>query len=141
ARQRIMAGMSAKLAQAAYGAALALALGVLAPLAWAAMPDAAPAAAGPAPAPSAPSTRIILLGTTGGPGIKRRRSNPAALLVVNGRPYLIDAGAGVLHQLGLAGYAPWQVRTVFITHNHMDHNAGLEPLISYSWYSLNQNLG
>lgn len=141
--QRILVGMSARLAQAAYRAGLALALGVLAPLAWAAMPDAVPAAAGtaPAPAPVAPSTRVVLLGTTGGPGIKRRRSNPAALLVVNGRPYLVDAGAGVLHQLGLAGYAPWQVRTVFITHNHMDHNAGLAPLISYSWYSLNQNLG
>ncbi|MEO8746168.1 MAG: MBL fold metallo-hydrolase [Rhodanobacter sp.] len=101
----------------------------------------AAASALPAHAASVPSTRVVLLGTTGGPGIKRARSNPASLLIVNGTPYLIDAGAGVLRQLALAGYAPWQVRTIFITHNHMDHNAGLEPLISYSWYSLNQNLG
>ena len=143
--RRILAGMSARMTRVAHRMGLALVLGMLAPLALAATADALPATAGTSPslspAPVAPSTRIILLGTTGGPGIKRRRSNPAALLVVNGRPYLIDAGAGVLHQLGLAGYAPWQVRTVFITHNHMDHNAGLEPLISYSWYSLNQNLG
>lgn len=118
---------------------------VLLPLAAMAAPaprNAVPAGAAlPAGAATVPSTRIVLLGTTGGPGIKRTRSNPASLLIVDGTPYLIDAGAGVLHQLALAGYAPWQVRTVFITHNHMDHNAGLEPLISYSWYSLNQNLG
>lgn len=121
----------------------AWALALLLPAAAVATSQGATQAAGAAPANVAtvPSTRIVLLGTTGGPGIKRTRSNPAALLIVDGTPYLIDAGAGVLHQLGLAGYAPWQVRTVFITHNHMDHNAGLEPLISYSWYSVNQNLG
>lgn len=138
-RRRILASMQRKSINACM-----LMVAFLLPLAaMAASPGAtqATASTGPASAATVPSTRIVLLGTTGGPGIKRTRSNPASLLIVDGTPYLIDAGAGVLRQLALAGYAPWQMRTVFITHNHMDHNAGLEPLISYSWYSLNQNLG
>ena len=44
-------------------------------------------------------TRIILLGTAAGPIMRISRSQPATLLVVDGRPYLIDAGSGVTRQL------------------------------------------
>src|SRR6266542_3310819 len=39
-------------------------------------------------------TRIILLGTKGGPTLSTRtnRSNPATLIVINDVPYLIDCG-------------------------------------------------
>lgn len=78
-------------------------------------------------------TRIILLGTGGGPVARKFRSQPANLLVVNGKPYLIDAGAGVVRQLAWAGYQPPSIRTIFITHHHIDHDAGLEPLMSFIW--------
>ncbi len=80
-------------------------------------------------------TRIILLGTGGGPVARKFRSQPASLLVVNGKPYLVDAGAGVVRQLTLAGFQPPQIRTIFITHHHIDHDAGLEPLMSFIWFN------
>lgn len=83
--------------------------------------------------PSASSTRLILLGTGAGPIPRKERSQPANLLIVGGRPYLIDAGNGVARQLAHAGYHPSDVRTVFITHNHMDHNADIGALISFAW--------
>jgi ribonuclease BN (tRNA processing enzyme) len=81
------------------------------------------------------SVRLILLGTNGGPSADQTRSQPANLLVVDGKPYLIDAGDGVARQLSRAGFAPDQIRTIFITHHHIDHNAGLEPLMAFSWFS------
>jgi ribonuclease BN (tRNA processing enzyme) len=87
-----------------------------------------------APPVAAPSARIILLGTNGGPGPNATRSEPASLLVVNGTPYLIDAGAGVERQIVLAGYATEDIRHIFITHHHIDHDGALTPLISTIWF-------
>jgi ribonuclease BN (tRNA processing enzyme) len=98
------------------------------------------AAAEPAPS-AAPAiskealhaTRLILLGTAGGSAVSLVRSEPASLLAVHGKPYLIDVGAGVTYQLVKAGYQPASVHQVFITHHHADHDAGLEPLMSLQW--------
>lgn len=87
----------------------------------------------PAKAPAPEGTRIVLLGTQGGPTANAGRSEPANLLIVNGTPYLIDAGAGVSHQLAKADYPPPSIHTVFITHHHLDHTAGLEPFMSLYW--------
>jgi ribonuclease BN (tRNA processing enzyme) len=82
-------------------------------------------------------TRIILLGTGGGPAARKYRSQPASLVVVDGRPYLVDAGEGVARQLAWAGFQPAQIGAIFITHHHIDHNAGLAPLMSLVWMSRN----
>jgi ribonuclease BN (tRNA processing enzyme) len=87
-----------------------------------------------APAAHAESgTQIILLGTGGGPVPRKLRSQPASLLVVNGRPYLIDCGDGVVRQLALAGFAPPQVEAVFLTHLHLDHTQGVASLLAFDW--------
>ncbi len=80
------------------------------------------------------STRIVLLGTTAGPIVRADRSEPATLLEVDGRPYLIDAGSGVSHQLVLAGFRPPQIHTIFFTHFHVDHDAGFPALMSFQWF-------
>lgn len=97
---------------------------------------------GTAKAPDATrgGTELILLGTQGGPIIRKFRSQPANLLVVNGRPYLVDAGEGVIRQLQKTGFQPTDLRAVFLTHLHLDHVAGLAPLIGFSWLFDNKGL-
>jgi ribonuclease BN (tRNA processing enzyme) len=108
----------------------------------AAVVSAGQAAPNPAPgvpvAPADHTTRLILLGTAGGPIPRALRSQPASLLVVDGKPYLIDAGNGVSRQLIWAGFEPADVRDIFITHHHTDHNADLGALISFDWIEDNQ---
>jgi ribonuclease BN (tRNA processing enzyme) len=76
----------------------------------------------------------ITLGTQGGPILNAQRSQPANLLVVNGKPWLVDCGDGALERLVAAGYEPLQVNTVFISHLHMDHIGGLQGLIGLRWF-------
>ena len=80
-----------------------------------------------------PSTRLILLGTAGGPTPKTGRSAPAQAIVVGDRVYLVDCGDGVARQLTLAKLPFRNLRAVFITHHHSDHNAGYGPLFLLGW--------
>lgn len=80
------------------------------------------------------STRVILLGTKGGPSVgKSGRSNPSTLIMINDVPYLVDCGYGVSKQLIAAGVALNRVRYVFITHHHSDHNLDFGPLLYNAW--------
>lgn len=95
------------------------------------LPGAAPPPE-PPEAGAAPS-RLILLGTAGGPSPKALRSATAYALVVDGATYLVDAGDGVARQLVLAKLRINSVRHVFLTHHHSDHNADLGNLALLSW--------
>ena len=79
-------------------------------------------------------TRIILLGTKGGPRVgEAGRSNPSTLILINDVPYVVDCGYGVSRQLIKAGIALNRVRYVFITHHHSDHNLEYGPLFYNAW--------
>ena len=78
-------------------------------------------------------TRIILLGTKGGPRVAEGRSNTATLILINDVPYVVDCGYGTSKQLINAGVALNKVRYVFITHHHSDHNLELGPLVYNAW--------
>jgi ribonuclease BN (tRNA processing enzyme) len=79
-------------------------------------------------------TRIVLLGTKGGPRVGEvGRSNPATLIMINDVPYLVDCGYGVSKQLIRAGVALNRARYIFITHHHSDHNLELGPLFYNAW--------
>ncbi len=81
-------------------------------------------------------TRLILLGTGGGPRIiPRGASKPATLLLINGVPYVVDCGEGVAHQVALAGVPLNTLRYVFITHHHSDHDLDYGNLIYDGWAS------
>jgi len=79
------------------------------------------------------STRLILLGTSGGPRPRRTRSAPAQVVVVNGAAYVVDCGDGVARQLVLAGVPLPTLRHVFLTHQHSDHNADYGNLLLLAW--------
>lgn len=79
-------------------------------------------------------TRVILLGTKGGPRVgESGRSNPSTLILINDIPYVIDCGYGTSRQLLAAGLALNRVRYLFITHHHSDHNLEYGALFYNAW--------
>ncbi len=83
--------------------------------------------------PASAATRLILLGTQGGPRVNADRAQPSNVLIVRGTPYLIDAGNGVARQLVLAKVPLLCIHQIFITHNHDDHNADWGTLMGLAW--------
>ncbi|MEH2511498.1 ribonuclease BN (tRNA processing enzyme) [Nitrobacteraceae bacterium AZCC 1564] len=80
-----------------------------------------------------PRSRIVFLGTKGGPRVGVGASNPANALIVNGAPYVIDCGMGVSRQLVNAGIPIPSVKYVFISHHHSDHNLEYGNLLYNAW--------
>ena len=80
----------------------------------------------------APRSRLILLGTAGGPTPKKTRSGPAHVVVIGDRGYVVDCGDGVARQMMLAGVFT-TLRHIFITHHHSDHNADYGNLLLLAW--------
>jgi ribonuclease BN (tRNA processing enzyme) len=89
-----------------------------------------PAANRPAPPPG---TRLVLLGTRGGPGVGLDRSETASAVVVDGVPYLVDCGYGTMRALVASGMGYQPVSTVFLTHLHDDHTADLAAMLAHQW--------
>ncbi len=86
--------------------------------------------------PAASKTRIVLLGTKGGPTPGHgARSNPATLLLIDDVPYVIDCGYGVSRQLISAGVELDRIRFILITHLHSDHTLEYGPLLYHAWVS------
>jgi ribonuclease BN (tRNA processing enzyme) len=84
-------------------------------------------------------TQVVLLGT-GTPPADPDRSGAATAIVVNGTPYLVDFGAGVVRRAksavvdrGIAALDPVKLRVVFLTHLHSDHTVGYPDLILTPW--------
>jgi ribonuclease BN (tRNA processing enzyme) len=86
------------------------------------------------PSGAAPSqrsaTRLITLGTRAGPNPTIGRAQSSNLLIVNGTPYVIDAGDGVTRRLTKLGTNFRTIENIFITHPHSDHTNGLGALMS-----------
>lgn len=86
--------------------------------------------------PTSKPTRLILLGTKGGPPVARSgRSNSANLILVNDVPYLVDCGYGVTRQMIAAGVDPGRTRYIFLTHHHSDHTLEYGTLLYQAWLS------
>src|SRR5215471_7353301 len=83
--------------------------------------------------------QIVLLGT-GNPASDPDRSGPATAIVVNGTPYLVDFGPGVVRRAaaavrdrGVTSLQPTNLHIVFATHLHSDHTVGFPDLIFSPW--------
>jgi len=100
-------------------------------LACMALAFSAPTLAQTKPAPK--GTILVTLGTSGGPLPRPGRTQSSNLLVVNGTPYLIDAGDGAVRRIVRSGHDFRRVGQVFITHPHSDHTNGLATLLNAQW--------
>lgn len=97
---------------------------------------------GPSMAQTRPSaetsrgTEILLLGTAGGPPLRKNRSEPSSILIVDGRPYLIDCGIGTMRRMVRAGIRSETIGTIFITHHHPDHDLGLAEVMANDFFNV-----
>ena len=84
--------------------------------------------------PPSETTKIVFLGT-GTPNPDPAHQGPAVAIVVNGQPYIVDCGPGVVRQAmaagqkGVKGLTIDRLTRVFITHLHTDHTMGLPDLM------------
>jgi ribonuclease BN (tRNA processing enzyme) len=78
-------------------------------------------------------SRLITLGTAAGPSLRPDRVQSCNLLTVNRTHYVVDAGDGLARRIAQAGVDVREIGTIFITHHHDDHTAGLGTLMSLAW--------
>lgn len=89
-------------------------------------------------------TKVLMLGV-GNPLPDPEKSGPGVAVIVNGQPYIVDAGEGIWRAMGreMKEYGGGKVegfelhnfawKQVFITHFHSDHTLGLPALILSPW--------
>lgn len=87
-----------------------------------------------APVASTSGTQILFLGTASGPPLRLQRSEPSTLLLVDGHNYLIDCGIGTERRLTEAGVDSSQIKTIFFTHLHADHDMGLADVMANDFF-------
>jgi ribonuclease BN (tRNA processing enzyme) len=87
------------------------------------------------PAPNLGPNRLVMLGTRGGPAIRTgfTPSPSANLIVFDNAAYVIDTGYGTSFKLVESKFPLPQLRYIFITHHHSDHNAEFGLLTYNAW--------
>ena len=84
------------------------------------------------------ATRVVLLGTAGGPLPSTVRSGVSQAVVAGDRTYLVDCGTGVGGQLRRARLLSG-LHQVFLTHLHSDHACDYFNLFLLGWPILQWN--
>lgn len=85
-----------------------------------------------------PKTQVVLLGT-GTPLPDPDRSGPSTAIVVDGTPYVVDFGTGLVRRAaaarskGVEGLEPVKLRIGFLTHLHADHTLGFADILLTPW--------
>jgi ribonuclease BN (tRNA processing enzyme) len=82
---------------------------------------------------NAKGTKLVLLGTGGGPVPGRTRHMTSHVMLSNGAAYVVDCGLGVTGQFARTGVPFSALRSIFITHHHPDHNIEYGPLLVIGW--------
>jgi ribonuclease BN (tRNA processing enzyme) len=78
-------------------------------------------------------SRLILLGTGGGPRPKVDRAASSQVILVDDHAYVVDCGDGVAQKLAAASVPLDRLDKIFITHHHSDHNADYGNLLLLAW--------
>jgi ribonuclease BN (tRNA processing enzyme) len=79
------------------------------------------------------ATKVILLGTKGGPTPSSVRAPASVAIVIDGHLYLVDCPNGVAGQLAKAAIKLDTLSEVFVTHNHSDHVLDAGSLLVLAW--------
>ncbi len=82
---------------------------------------------------NAKGTKLILLGTGGGPVPGRSRLMTSHVMLSHGAAYVLDCGMGVTAQYARTGIPFSALKSIFITHHHADHNIEYGPLLIVGW--------
>jgi ribonuclease BN (tRNA processing enzyme) len=85
---------------------------------------------------AATGTKLVLLGTHGGPSPTRpgvSRHMTSHVMLSNGAAYVLDCGLGVTNQYARTGISFPALKSIFITHHHPDHNVEYGPLLIIGW--------
>jgi len=86
-------------------------------------------------------TKLVLLGT-GTPNPDPARSGCSILIIVNGNPYIVDFGPGLIRKAAalspdwggnIEGFYVKNIKTAFLTHMHSDHTTGYPDLLLTPW--------
>ncbi len=83
----------------------------------------------------AAATKLHILGSRAGPSVGSGRYQTSYAVTVGDALYVVDCGYGATEQLVRAGLRPQDMRDLFITHHHPDHNIELGTLIYFAWYA------
>jgi ribonuclease BN (tRNA processing enzyme) len=78
-------------------------------------------------------TKLVLLGTGGGPVPGRSRLMTSHVMLSHGAAYVLDCGMGVTDQYARTGIPFSALKSIFITHHHADHNIEYGPLLIVGW--------
>lgn len=82
--------------------------------------------------------QVIMLGS-GTPNAEADRVSSGLAIAVDGRPYLVDCGHGIVQRVaqaqasGLIGWDSTDLDRLFVTHLHADHTVGIPDLLYTPW--------
>lgn len=80
-------------------------------------------------------TKLYILGSRAGPSVGGAQYMTCYAVVIGDRVYVIDCGYGASEQLVRAGLRLQDIRDIFVTHHHPDHNIELGTLVYFAWYA------
>lgn len=80
-------------------------------------------------------TKLYILGSRAGPSVGGAQYMTCYAVVIGDRVYVVDCGYGASEQLVRGGLKLQDIRDIFITHNHPDHNIELGTLTYFAWYA------
>jgi len=78
-------------------------------------------------------TKLVLLGTGGGPVAGQARRMTSHVMLHKGAAYVVDCGLGATRQFARTGIPFRAIRAIFITHHHPDHNLEYGPFLMIGW--------
>ena len=80
-------------------------------------------------------TKLYILGSRAGPSVGGAQYMTCYAVVIGDWVYVVDCGYGASEQLVRGGLRLQDIRDIFITHNHPDHNIELGTLTYFAWYA------